>query len=511
MGNGHLNIGIGQGGATVYDNAPAVQNFADIVEQQKQQRDAQVKQLQGQLAKSSPAGIREPDRQGYMDKYSQLQSVGRQMINERDPYKKAQLQAQVDKGFQDLGGYVSDSKAGAANEKFIQQQGIKNKDFYNTFADDAHDKMMKSFNSPQSSPDYIKDFGSLQRQPDMDKFNKNIDDITKGVKENAVEDTDPLTGKYVAPKEFKASINGQTGTFTQSTKYVNQTEYAHKLLNYVTTNKDAPIILAKTYPQIAQDPNIPPEQKQAALVQAFIKDHPVENIPGQSKYQKPEKPDNFYAHEEWKQSHGIGSGAAKITPTYTTFEAGRQGNTQQAQQYLDNNVPKGQFKPGDKPVIQSNPDGTQTLHVPAVVKLDKSKQAYNEQLKSQYDKNPEKANKTLGMFGGDKVPFEKSSKYSKLQDPYTEVEKSKDIPLDPSDPKSYHETMGAALKQLKVPVSDIDKEAQATVRGKQPQASTKKEQTYSAQGGKKYTHTQLKAAGYTDAQIELAISEGTLK
>jgi len=70
MGNGRLNIGVGQGGATIWNSQPAIQAFGNIVAQQRAQRDAENKDLVDQMSKIRTDGLREGDRNGFNTRYN---------------------------------------------------------------------------------------------------------------------------------------------------------------------------------------------------------------------------------------------------------------------------------------------------------------------------------------------------------------------------------------------------------------------------------------------------------
>ena len=428
MPNGKLLIGPGLGPATVFDNNPAVQNFASILQDQKQKRDKEVADLQAELAKSSPVGIREPDRQGYMDKYSELQTLGRQKINERDPYKKAQLQAQIDKGFQDMGQYVSQSKQyGDQYNQFGQR--LLDHNFRDQFSDDAIDQYMKSKQLPMNHESFIKDFNGLGRQVDAQKVLDRLDKHDKDLYVNTKDNTD-INGKPINPLEQRITSGNKKGTIFTNQKVVNPADQAMRYGMEYDVNPQLRMALQQEMPDIFK--NNDPKTAKALAIQQLVKSRPIQSHekPGAPTWD--EKPDRTLEHhiqeKEWDKANGFGN--ASQQPGYfenLTTEA-IKGNPVAQEAYV-NTFPATNFKDGQKPSFSA--DG-KTLNVPDRIKPNTKAISDAAAAKVKYEASPEHT----GWFGnGDVVPIEKSKKPAaqmyreNLAKAYTVTEKAHQIPL----------------------------------------------------------------------------------
>jgi hypothetical protein len=441
MPNGHLDIGIGYGGATVFNNDPAVQNFAKVINDRNVKRQQEMKDLSDEFSKASPIGIREPDRDVYNKKYMDLQAIGRQKINERDPYKKAMLQAQIDRGFQDLAEHVSNSKSAAANEKF-SAQFLADDRHRKQFTDDAVQKLIKSRSLPIDHPDYVKDLNSLQRNPDMADFDKKLKEmhstLMSGAKWNTGSD-----GKYVQPEK-----DPFTGDLIYK-KSVDPNIYRKSLLHYYDLDPDAPAIFRKMYPDLYNKAQSEGQFK-AAAVNQFANDNPIE---AETKPAKDPNQITRYEQEELKnrrETLNLGwynaTHKAGDQPNATAIIAENMRNSDPAKfvPLLKNTIPKRGWARGeDIKASEGVDENGQPIHIfkfPDKLTKDTKAVAHNAQIEANYNKNPQKEH----WYGGKVIPY-KESKYYKNQVaknnilPETKVSKDNSAPykIPTSDPQAY--------------------------------------------------------------------------
>lgn len=326
MAGNNLSIGFGQGEASVFNPAQTVQNFANVLAQQKQQRAAEQQQLAAEFGKASPNGIRDPDRQGYMDKYSALQDLGRQKINERDPYKKALLQDQIDSEFQDLGDYTSRSKQFGANEQSFGNQLLSDQ-FRNQYSDNAVNQAIASRQLAMTDPNHIKDFNTLQRQVNgdqvLDRFKKNDDDVYNGTKYN----TD-LQGRPISPLMQRVTSGNRTGSIFTNQKVIDPSQQALRYGMEFDANKQVPLYLRQAYPQLSQQYPDNTAFKQAVIPQ-LVHDRPInrQEKPGDVKFDDKEPVDNFYAHYNYELQHPKDGGVVASAPQQQDLQFGNNVGT----------------------------------------------------------------------------------------------------------------------------------------------------------------------------------------
>lgn len=174
-----LNIGVGQGQATVWDSSPAVQQFTNIIAQQKAQRDAEKKELTNLMGSIKTDGLRDPDKGAYYDKYAEWRKSAIDAYNTRsDPRKRMELQGLAQQKYNELNQFIDRSKKAAAQEQQLGNMFLQDS-FRHQFKDDAVKQYMNSKNLSINDPNYIKDANMLARQPDNEKVNSAFDKIGK--------------------------------------------------------------------------------------------------------------------------------------------------------------------------------------------------------------------------------------------------------------------------------------------------------------------------------------------
>src|SRR6185503_6229176 len=128
MGVGHLDIGIGQGGAQVFGQNPLIQQFGDMLAQRKARQDKDNQFLNEQLAQNyDPNSLRnDADKQSYLKQYQDIKNQAINAENEKDEKKRALAIAEVRQQLGNLGAYAEGSKKQGALEKQLAMEFMKN-------------------------------------------------------------------------------------------------------------------------------------------------------------------------------------------------------------------------------------------------------------------------------------------------------------------------------------------------------------------------------------------------
>lgn len=260
MGVGHLNIGENQGGAQIFAPSPAIQQYAQLVQQRQAKQAADNKYLADTLAQAKPDGLRnDADRANYYKKYSDLKQQGIDAENEPDKFKKAMALANVKQGVLDLNTYADESKKQAAKENSYANTYMQNP---TAWSDDSIDKHRKSTQLAVDDPNVIKDYTTLTRKPDLLKLNTRLekakDELTSGVIGK-----DVITGRQKVGNKMVNQIQ---------TKYTaDPQDVMHKFLNIYDIDDDFKHTLQQKY-----GGNIPegatPVQAKAAVVGSYVND-----------------------------------------------------------------------------------------------------------------------------------------------------------------------------------------------------------------------------------------------
>lgn len=242
MGN-HLNIGIGQGDATVFNSAPAIQGFTNILAQQKAQRDAERQQMIEQMGKIDPSKIRQGDQQDYYNKFNDWKqaSIAAQQLPQNS-YDKMVAQGQVQQLYNGLNTFIGQSKQEGENERQVNQDWLKNP---HLFSDSAHQQMIQSQNSPMSSDKFIKgsDYGNLQRGYDPQKVNESLDMLHQKQLEST---------PYSNPIQSEGydKLGNKTGVVTHNERSLQPTDVLHNLLNAYTIGDNDKAMVDNKYANI---------------------------------------------------------------------------------------------------------------------------------------------------------------------------------------------------------------------------------------------------------------------
>jgi hypothetical protein len=228
------------GDATVFNPSPAIQQFGNIVAQQRAQRAAQDKALIDQMAFLNADGIRDPDKEAYLNKNQDWKNAAI-AANQLAPNSRERLQALADsqQKYNDLRQFIAKSKGEKTNEHQLAQQWIGNQ---HLFDDSAHDKFLKSLQSPIDSENFVPgtDYTNFSRYVDPEKMN-NLFDTGK---ERALNGIRPNTLQY------KGKQGDTYGTYVQNQKTIPFNDVATNYLNLATHDKNMQKFLQDQYGNI---------------------------------------------------------------------------------------------------------------------------------------------------------------------------------------------------------------------------------------------------------------------
>lgn len=351
-GVGHLDIGIGQGPAQVFNPNPGIAQFGQILAQRKAKQDADNKYLADTLAQAKPDGLRnDADRTNFFNKYQKLKDQGIAAENEPDKLKKAMALANVRQGVMDLNSYVDQSKKQAAKENSFAQAYMQNP---TAWSDESIDQHRKSTNLAVDDPSVVKDYTTLARRPDYQKLQESLkkdrDDLVSGI-----QGEDMITGRQKVGNKMVNTIQ---------TKYTADPEdVSHHFLNRYDIDPNFQHYLVSQYGHSIPQ-GLQPQGQKAALVSSYIKNELGDDV---SKYgpvkDKPDAaPDRFYEHEQWLIDHGLKTADGQLTPAQTAITNMQKGVHGSGEKILSL-APQGQY--GDhKPYIHQDQAGNHIFMFP---------------------------------------------------------------------------------------------------------------------------------------------------
>ncbi len=451
MGVGNLLIGENQGGAQVFAPNPAIQQYVQMLQQRQAKRESENKYLNDQMAQVKPDGLRnDADRSNFFNQYAKVKQDAIDAENERDPMKKAMAIAGVRQRLTDLNSYTDQSKQQAAKEKLFNTTYMANP---SAFSDEAVAAHRKSYDAAVDSPDVIKDYTTLARQIDPNKIEQEQRAVEQGLLKNT---------QWNNPVISDANVAGRKAAFIQNNRVVDPQHLYEDAMHRFDAKGDFEHYIKQSYPDIFTQNN--PVAAKALAVKQYIDSRgpvaeyskPVEKIAP-----IPPQPDRFYDHYNYQLAHPRDGGeSTKLLPTQALGAQMMNGNLNAGEQFL-NYAPLTQFKKGEKPLIK-NVNGYHIITVPDQVSPDTKAIKTNAEAKSEYLKDPEKSDKTLGLFGGKPVPYEQSE-YYKDNPPLEEYKiipngNSQSYTLDPNNPIDYNAQLAEIARRLKIPVNEINKQ-----------------------------------------------------
>lgn len=258
MGVGRLLIGEGQGAAQVFQGDSGIQNFANILAQQKAQRQQEQAELAKNLAQAKPEGLRnDADRQDFYKQYDALKNQAIAAENEPDRFKKAMALANVKQGILNLNDFANRSKDRGNIEKQFSQR-LWDNNFRNQYSDDAVKQHLGSMNLGLNDPNLV-NYDSLQRQIDHNKVDDDIDAMKKATL-NEIPFEDFKSGGRIA-------LGNKTGTKYYQQKSYGAQDWAKDLANHYDITPNFQQSLAQRFPIQGATPQ---ETKQLRL-QAYLK------------------------------------------------------------------------------------------------------------------------------------------------------------------------------------------------------------------------------------------------
>lgn len=472
MGNGRLNQDIGYGSATVWNPQFAVQNFGNLIQQQKLKQQADNDMLATEISKVRSDGLRnDADREAFFKQYNDIKNQAIGVQSERDPMKRSMAKAQIKDQLLRLQDYAQRSKQQGANEQAWAKSYMANPV---QWGDDALKQYQASSQSALTAPTVVKDFTTLQRKPNIDKINKDIAGIVAGNLKSQIWQTDRKSGKE----------GNMTGTFEMDKRAINPEQVYLGAANYYDLHPDFQRQLQQSFPDLYA--NNDPQQAKALALKQYV-DTGLQsgvfgaiNESGKERFRADRAPDRFYEHALWRIEHPSGNGTMQ-SPAQTLIAGDpsngisgmQQGGVGTGEKFI-NLAPKAQYG-GKTPTIGVDQEtGEHLFQFPAQIgPKDRAAIKFNDDLRKKYEKNPEKIGGFFGM-GGEKIPFEKSKLAIQLKPEVTIKRPAQTYRLNPASP-DYLAQAAELAKEQNINLSQLNQ-----IEGKKGNRG----QIQQAQGGK---------------------------
>lgn len=464
MGNGHLNIGIGEGGATVFNPTPAIQQFGNILAQQKAEKQAKDQALINQMSSLKADNIREADKDDYVNKYNDWKQTAINAYNlPKNSRQRLDAIAAAQSKYNDLGQFIGSSKEEKGQENSLGNMMLSNG---HMFSDDAHGKVVKSMGSSMSSPDFISHdkYRSLERYIDPVKQNAAFEKAN-GVLLKGSEWGNPIQSQGTD------KLGNKTGVVVHSEREVNPADILSTHAHIYDISPDTRKYIDSKYGDIQGQ--TPLETKMLRLKQNAIDRGDLTSgangqlISGVNEKTKPTfkantAPDKFYEHHMFIVDHPAG-GTQQLLPTQAFGAAMMNGDLNTGKQFL-NYAPKDQFRPGETPSI-NDVNGYHVINVPDQVVPNQKIMGDNKTAEADYNKDPEKKNTNWFGGGGQRIPYKESKAYNDNESPYYHnpnefkvVKPGYQRSLDPKNPIDYNAQLSDLSKELKIPTDQINKQ-----------------------------------------------------
>lgn len=242
-GVGRLDIGIGSGSAQVFNPSPAIQQYGQILAQNKAKHDLEVKQLGDELAKGyDPAGLRnDADRSAYAQKYNDIKKFAIDAENEKDATKKAMSLSQVRQQLMDLREFTTGSKKQGILERQLAMEHLKNPYLYD---DDTAQKILSGKDKVWNDPNIVSDPSQVVRGVNPDKVDEDYEKHKAAIMKDA---------KWQDFKGKADVIAGKRGQWLYQQRGVplhGDNGALESTLAFASSNKDFQKSLHDRYPQI---------------------------------------------------------------------------------------------------------------------------------------------------------------------------------------------------------------------------------------------------------------------
>lgn len=342
MAGNHLSIGAGIGEAGIWNAAPAVKAFTDVVAQQRAQRLANQQSLLEQAGKINPNGIRQPDQQDYLSKYNDWKQSAMQ-ANQLPQNSRARMDAlfNAQQKFGELNNFIGQSKLEGQNEHQLIMDKLKDPHMFN---DASQQQILKSTNSSMSSPDFVPShqYGNFEREIDAEKINKNLDEANK-VLIGQSSWSNPIQSQGLDKQGNK------TGVVVHNERSVDPEKLLSTHMHIATASPDVQKYLDSQYPDLKG--NMHGQVLQNLIDRGNLAvDKNGQLTSNVAEKTKPEfksnyKPDNFYAHYDYRLANPAGGGTPASPAPIDIPYKGAQGQaaTMHAPNYVPLSLPNKNF------------------------------------------------------------------------------------------------------------------------------------------------------------------------
>lgn len=258
------------GSNVVYNTTRPVNQYLQSAAKLAAQQAAEQKMLQDDLNKVKIDGVRDADRQNYINKYQDWKDTYAKVIGTKDPVKKAELKSQFDKKALELQDFVYDSKSLAKGEQELNKVFLDPTKRDN-FTDDAVLKFQKSKTLPKDDPNYIRDLTNFERRVDLSKVDDQFRQIDTDLMSRQQEGN-PVTGA-------KVKVGNRMGTNLEYKTTVDPKSQAYNYGLAYDNNRDIKYAIKQQYKELFN--TLPEEEAKTQAIADMVAKRPLAKVRNQ--------------------------------------------------------------------------------------------------------------------------------------------------------------------------------------------------------------------------------------
>jgi hypothetical protein len=367
MGNGRLLEGIGYGPATVFNPNQAIQNFGNIIAQQRMEQKAKDDALIKQMATLKSDAIRDADTADYRKQYDDWKNTAIEANRlPKNSRQRLDAIAYAQAKYNDLGSFINKSKEQKSHESSLGNMLLSNP---HLFSDDAHGQVLKSFASPMSKSEFIPSdkYSTLERYIDPEKIDEGFTKLKSTLLKGS-EWSNPIQS------QGKDKQGNKTGVIVHSERAVAPESLLSTYAHAYDIDPNVRAFVDKKYNDIgAEDPQHAKmlRLKQYAIDRGELKEgQNGQLITGVVEKSKPEfkpnyAPDKYYAHFDYRQGN-----KEPTEPSYfeDLSERMRRGVAGSGEEFTQNLIQNPDYHHGAT-IDTRNPKAI-TIRIPAKYKYD---------------------------------------------------------------------------------------------------------------------------------------------
>lgn len=359
MGNGRLLQGVGYGDATVFNPNDAIQQFGNILAQQKAEKQARDQALVNQMTSLKSDAIRDADKEDYLAKYNDWKQAAINANNiPKNSKERLDAIANAQAKYNSLGEFIGGSKEQKLHENSLGNMWLSNG---HLFDDASHQKFIKSMQSPMSSSDFIPHtkYGDFERYIDPQKMNNLLDTGKK----KSLDDVIPER------MEEKNYVSGdKRGVLVRNVKSVPYEKVAENYLHLAAINPDFKKYLHDTYKDIQGSNEL---ETTAARIHQLAVDRGETNGWQHADVAQFKPNDDSFAKHVRNRIYDINHPITPtdITPTQKLITDMQKGVPGSGEKMLSL-IPQGQYGKAKPAIAIDATNGDHLFNFPAVVDID---------------------------------------------------------------------------------------------------------------------------------------------